>query len=77
MAGGLDDAERTLAAELISPLIVANRSYSHGADAAGAERRPRTAIPNVVVDYAQNETIVRRGERITPDCPRGDRASSA
>ena len=31
MAGGLDDEERTLAAELIAPLLVPNSSFSAGA----------------------------------------------
>src|SRR2546426_2027923 len=61
----LDDKERTLAAELISPLVVANSSFS---DTLTQQARAQAAeaIPNVVSNYAQNEIIVRRGEKITP-----------
>ena len=65
MSAGLSDAERSLAAEIISPLIVPNSSYSptltEQARAAAA-----AAVPDVMVDYAQNETIVQKGEKVTP-----------
>ena len=64
MAGGLNEAERTLAAEIISPLIVANSSFSNELTNQ-ARIKAADAVPNVVVDYAQNETIVRRGEKVT------------
>jgi putative nucleotidyltransferase with HDIG domain len=65
MAGGLDDAERALAAEVIRPLVVPNSSYS---DELTRQARSTAAeqLPDRVVNYAQNETIVRKGEKVTP-----------
>jgi putative nucleotidyltransferase with HDIG domain len=65
MAGGLDDAERRLAAELISPLVVANSSYSEQLTAQ-ARARAAEAVSPIRIEYAQNEAIVQRGEKITP-----------
>ena len=62
---GLEKPERTLAAELIAPLVVPNSSFSQSLTAA-ATARAVDAVPDVVVDYRQNETIVRKGEKITP-----------
>ncbi|MEX1172097.1 MAG: HDIG domain-containing metalloprotein [Chloroflexota bacterium] len=63
MGGDLNEAERMLAAELIGPLVVPNSSFSESAwqaarDAAAAE------VPPVVVEIAQNQAIVRSGERL-------------
>ncbi|CAN5482974.1 HDIG domain-containing protein [soil metagenome] len=63
MGGDLNEAERMLAAELISPLVVPNSSFSESAweaarDAAAAEVQP------LVVESAQNQAIVRSGERL-------------
>ncbi|MFL5777521.1 MAG: hypothetical protein ACJ761_01135, partial [Chloroflexota bacterium] len=63
---GLNVAERTLAAELISPLIGANSSYSDEQTNL-ARQRAADQVPDVVIPYAQNETIVRRGEKVTPE----------
>jgi cyclic-di-AMP phosphodiesterase PgpH len=65
MAGGLNGEERALAAELISPLIVANSSFSE-ALTAQARAKAAEAIAPVRVDYTQNEVIVFRGQKITP-----------
>jgi putative nucleotidyltransferase with HDIG domain len=62
---GLEKPERSLAAELIAPLVVPNSSFSQSLTAA-ATARAIDAVPDVVVDYRQNETIVRKGEKITP-----------
>ncbi len=60
----LDDKERTLAAELIAPLVEANSSFS--ADLTNQARvKAAEAVPSVVVDYSLNETIVRKGEKVT------------
>ena len=65
MAGGLNEAERTLAAQIISPLVVANSSYS--TDQTNLARQDAAqAVAPVMVDYAVNETIVRHGEKVTP-----------
>jgi cyclic-di-AMP phosphodiesterase PgpH len=60
----LDDKERSLAAELIEPLIVPNSSFNQQlTDQARA--RAAEQIPNVIENYALGEIIVRRGERVT------------
>ncbi|MDQ6794574.1 MAG: HDIG domain-containing protein [Chloroflexota bacterium] len=65
MAGGLNEAERILAAELISPLIVPNSSFS---DAATQAERQRVAsnVPPVSVQIRQGQAIVRTGDVVTP-----------
>jgi cyclic-di-AMP phosphodiesterase PgpH len=63
---GLEKPERSLAAELISPLVVPNSSYSQELTAA-ATARAVDAVADVMVDYRQNQVIVRRGEKITPE----------
>ena len=65
MAGGLNEAERILAAELISPLIVPNSSFS---DAATQAERQRVAsnVPQVSVQIRQGQAIVRTGDVVTP-----------
>ncbi len=64
MTGDLDESERILAADLISPLVVANSSFSaSGTDAARAAAA--AAVAPVVVEIVQNEVVVRRGERLT------------
>lgn len=61
---GLEEAERKLAAELISPLIVPNSTFS--AELTERERdRQASLVDPIRVQIAQNETIVRKGERIT------------
>ena len=61
---GLDANERALAAELISPLVVANSSYSQERTTLAQEEAARAVTP-ISVPYKQNETIVRKGEKIT------------
>jgi putative nucleotidyltransferase with HDIG domain len=63
MAGGLDEAERMLAAELISPLIVPNSSFSP-ANTTLARDRAAEAVEDVSIQILQGEVIVRQGERI-------------
>jgi putative nucleotidyltransferase with HDIG domain len=63
MGGDLNEAERMLAAELISPLVVANSSFDQGLwdrarDAAAAGVEP------VRVNVAQGEVVVRNGARL-------------
>jgi len=65
MAGGLTDAERTLAAALIGPLLVPNSSFSQ--TLTDRERDIEAAAVAPVVDQiAQGEVIVRAGSKITP-----------
>jgi len=64
MAGGLDESERTLAAEIIAPLVVANSSYSDDQTTLARQAAAR-AVPPLTVDFKQNETIVRKGQKIT------------
>jgi cyclic-di-AMP phosphodiesterase PgpH len=63
MAGGLDEAERMLAAELISPLLVPNSSFSPE-NTALARDRAAEAVEDVRVQILQGEVIVRQGTRI-------------
>jgi cyclic-di-AMP phosphodiesterase PgpH len=64
MAGGLDQAKRDLAAELISPLVVPNSSFSEELTAQETARRVE-AVPPVMVQVLQHEVLVRNGERLT------------
>ncbi len=66
MGGNLDANEAALAAEIISPLIVANSSYSKELTNLAEEDAARAVAP-VSVEYKQNETIVQKGQRITPE----------
>jgi hypothetical protein len=63
MAGGLDEAERMLAAELISPLLVPNSSFSPENTALERDRAAE-AVEDVRVQILQGEVIVREGTRI-------------
>jgi putative nucleotidyltransferase with HDIG domain len=63
MAGGLSDGERQLAAEMISPLIVPNSSFS-ATLTQQARDRAAAAVPNVVDQIVQGEVIVRAGTKI-------------
>jgi putative nucleotidyltransferase with HDIG domain len=64
---GFDNKEqRSLAAELISPLVVPNSSYSSELTNA-AMSKAANAVGDVIVDYRQSQVIVRKGEKITPE----------
>jgi putative nucleotidyltransferase with HDIG domain len=63
MAGGLDESERMLAAELISPLVVPNSSFSPE-NTSLARDRAAEAVQDVRVQILQGEVIVRGGTRI-------------
>ncbi len=62
---GLEKPERTLAAELIAPLVQPNSSFSQELTARETAKAV-DAVPDVIVDYSQNQVIVRKGEKITP-----------
>jgi putative nucleotidyltransferase with HDIG domain len=65
MSSALDENERMLAAQIISPLVVPNSSYS--ADlTAKARADAADLVPDRKVSFAQNETVVRKGQKITP-----------
>jgi putative nucleotidyltransferase with HDIG domain len=60
MAGGLSDAERQLAAEIIAPLLVPNSSFSE--DLTNQRRDAAAAAAQPVVDrFVQGQVIVRAG----------------
>jgi cyclic-di-AMP phosphodiesterase PgpH len=63
MAGGLDEAERMLAAELISPLLVPNSSFSPDLTEQARDRAAE-AVEDVRVQILQGEVIVRQGTRL-------------
>ncbi len=66
MAGGLDAEQRALAAELISPLVVPNSSFSATLTAQEEARRVEAVEP-VMVPISQGEVIVRVGQRLVPE----------
>ncbi|MFL5674106.1 MAG: HD family phosphohydrolase [Chloroflexota bacterium] len=64
MAGGLDEAERMLAAELISPLVVPNSSFSEVLTAQARDRAAEGVQP-VKETIRQGEVIVRNGSPLS------------
>ncbi len=60
MAGGLDEAQRMLAAELISPLVVPNSSFSEELTTQ-AQAKAAEGVSPVSVTIRQGEVIVRNG----------------
>jgi putative nucleotidyltransferase with HDIG domain len=64
MAGGLNEAERMLAADLIEPLVVPNSSFSETLTEQ-ARTDAAAAVPPVEVSVAQGEVIVRAGDRLS------------
>jgi putative nucleotidyltransferase with HDIG domain len=64
MAGGLDESERMLAAELISPLIVPNSTFSSELTNA-AKAKAADEVEPVTVTIRQGEVIVRNGSQFT------------
>ncbi len=64
MAGGLTNAERNLASELIAPLLVPNSSFS--ATLTEQERdRQEAAVQPIVEEIVQGQVIVRIGDQVT------------
>src|SRR5919198_2167784 len=65
MAGGLDAAEGMLAAEIISPYVVPNSSFSQ--EATNQQRdRVAAAVQPVKVPVTVNQVIIRSGDVVTP-----------
>ncbi len=64
MAGGLDEAERMLAADLIAPLIVPNSSFSEDLTSSARARAAEDVAP-VRVTVRQGEVIARIGSPLT------------
>jgi len=64
MAGGLSEAERMLAAELIAPLVVPNSSFSSVLTQQEKDRRAAAVAP-VTETVLQGEIIVRGGTKLT------------
>jgi putative nucleotidyltransferase with HDIG domain len=64
MAGGLSEAERVLVAELISPFVVANSSFSAAATQA-EQQRAAAEVPPVTVKVRVGQAIVRQGDLIS------------
>jgi putative nucleotidyltransferase with HDIG domain len=60
----LSSAQRELAAEILSPLLVANSSYS-AALTEQARQAEAAAVEPVELDIQRNEVIVRSGQRVT------------
>jgi hypothetical protein len=66
MASDLDAPERRLAADLISPLVVPNSSFSQALTEA-AKVKAADAVAPVLVEVASGEVIIRSGDRYTAD----------
>ena len=66
MAGGLSEAERMLAAELISPLVVPNSSFSLERTQQERDRQAAGVVP-VTQTYLQGEILVRGGTKLSVD----------
>lgn len=66
MAGGLDETQRMLAAEIINPLIVANSSFSDELTAQARDKAAEEVAP-VHVTIRQGEVLVRNGSPLTPE----------
>jgi cyclic-di-AMP phosphodiesterase PgpH len=64
MAGGLDESERMLAAELISPLVVPNSSFSQQ-QWTTAQDKAAEAVAPVRITIRQGEVIVRNGSQLS------------
>ncbi len=64
MAGGLDAAQRMLAAELVRDLVVPNSSFSQLLTDQEKDRAEAAVVP-IVVEIAQREVIVRNGTLLT------------
>lgn len=64
MAGGLSEAERMLAAELLAPYVVANSSFSQALTDQERDRRSEAVEP-VEEQFLQGEVIVRGGTKLT------------
>ncbi len=64
MAGGLSEAERMLAAELIAPLVVPNSSYSEALTRQERDRQAAAVAP-VVEKFLPGEIIIRGGAKLT------------
>jgi len=63
MAGGLSGVERTLASELIAPLLLPNSSFSQVLTAQERDRQAAAVTP-VVERFLQGEIIVRGGTKL-------------
>jgi putative nucleotidyltransferase with HDIG domain len=66
MAGGLNDQERRLAAELIQPLVVPNSSFSESATQQEQDRRAAAVAP-VIESFLKGEIVVRGGTKLTEE----------
>ncbi len=66
MAGGLDEKERALAAQLISSLVVPNSSFNAELTEQLRDRRAAAVMP-VRVQILQGEVIVRTDERLSQE----------
>ena len=64
MAGDLSEAERMLASDLISPLVVPNSSFSAELTSQERDRRAASVAP-VTVTYLRGEILVRGGTKLS------------
>jgi cyclic-di-AMP phosphodiesterase PgpH len=62
--GGLNEAERTLAAEIVGPLLVANSDYDQ-AETDAARARAAELVAPTLVSVSQGQAVVRKGDKVT------------
>ncbi len=64
--GGLNEAERKLAAEIVGPLLVANSDFDQ-AETDAARSRAAELVAPTLVSVSQGQAIVRKGDRVTAE----------
>jgi cyclic-di-AMP phosphodiesterase PgpH len=64
--GGLNQAERKLAAEIVAPLLIPNSSFSQTLTDAARSRAAELVSPTIV-SLSLGQSIVRKGDRVTGD----------
>jgi putative nucleotidyltransferase with HDIG domain len=62
--GGLNEAERKLAAEIVGPLLVANSDYDQ-AETDAARNRAAELVSPTLVSVSQGQAVVRKGDKVT------------
>ena len=62
--GGLNEAERKLAAEIVGPLLIANSDFDQAETDQARDRAAEAVVPTVVA-ISQGQALVRKGDPVT------------
>jgi len=62
--GGLNEAERKLAAEIVSPLLVPNSDYDQAATDSARDRAAEL-VSTIQISVSQGQALVRKGDPVT------------